>query len=621
MKEKFKRLKLIHMVYIFIFLLLVILVITITILFNRPNSKIKTTISSYDCNTLGFENYDYTLDVANDSLQINNGGNYLISGSGTSKCIYVNAKGQNVTIGLNNVNIENDGPCIYIKEARKVYITILDNSINTLKTTSTTATYNSDLDMYNEGCIYSKDNLTINGKGTLNIDNKFSDGIKANDLLIIVDTTLNINAVGHGVNSNEGTEVKDVNLNIVSKKDGIHSENNDDLDRNYISLISGNYKITTCSDGISASGTLGILDGNFDIDAKTSTIGANSARGLKSDNLIIIKGGVFNIISNDQGIKSYGNLNIFGGNIVIDGKKGLKAEKTIYINGGTVDITSSYDGINSTSEIQILSGDVNITASDDGLHADDRVLIKGGNINIKKSYEGIESYEVIIKGGTTLIKATDDGININCPEVGMGMFGGMGGMMPGQSSSNNTSESSIGILKVTGGYLYVNAGGDGLDSNNKIRITGGVTLVDGPTDNGNGYLDYASTCKVTGGVLIACGSSGMAQNVTSGQCSIMINFTNTNSAKTTFGFFDKNNKLIFAYKPTKKYQSIVVSSNKLKMYKTYNVYTNISVDGDSFNGYYTEGTITKSGKLYTTYKQTSKQMTLGNTGGMGMGPR
>lgn len=618
MIEKLKRLKLIHIVYIFIFLLLVILLITIIILFNKPNSKIKTAISSYDCNVLSFESYDYTLDVAHDSLQINSGGSYLISGSGASKCIYVNAKGQNVTIGLSNVNIENDGPCIYVREARKVYITILDNSINTLKTTSTESTYNNDLDMYNEGCIYSKDNLTINGKGTLNIENTFSDGIKANDLLIMVDATININAVGHGVNSNEGVEAKDVNLNIEATKDGIHSENNDDLDKNYISLISGNYKIITSSDGISASGTLGILDGNFDIDAKTSTIGTNSARGLKSDNLIIIKGGMFNILSNDQGIKSYGNLNIFGGNIVVDGKKGLKAEKTIYINGGTVDITSSYDGINSTSEIQILSGDINITASDDGLHADNRILIKGGNIDIKKSYEGIESYEVIIKGGTTLVKATDDGININCPEVGMR---GVGGMKPGQPASTTSSESSIGILKVTGGYLYVNAGGDGLDSNNKIRITGGVTLVDGPTDNGNGYLDYASTCKVTGGVLIACGSSGMAQNVTSGQCSIMINFTSTNSAKTTFGFFDKKNKLIFAYTPTKKYQSIVVSSNKLKLYKTYNIYTNISVEGDSFNGYYTEGIVTKSGKLYTTYKQTSKQLTLGNAGGMGMGPR
>lgn len=618
MVEKLKRLKLIHIVYILIFLLLIILIITIIILFNKPNSKIKTTISSYDCNVLSLENYDYTLDVANDSLRINNGGSYLISGNGTSKCIYVNAKGQNVTIGLNNVSIENDGPCIYIAEARKVYITVIDNSINTLKTTSTTSTYNSDLDVYNEGSIYSKDNLTINGKGTLNIENTFSDGIKSNDLLIMVDATLNINAVGHGVNSNEGTEAKDVDLNIVSTKDGIHSENNDDLDKNYISIISGNYKIITGSDGISASGTLGIIDGNFDIDAKTSTIGANSARGLKSDNLIIIKGGTFNILSNDQGIKAYNTLNIFGGNIVIDGKKGLKAEKTIYINGGTIDITSSYDGINSTSEIEISGGELNITADDDGLHADNRIIIKGGNTNILKSYEGIESYEVIIKGGTTLVKASDDGININCPEVGMG---GMGGMKPGQSSVSTTSESSIGILKVTGGYLYINAGGDGLDSNNKIVIKGGITLVDGPTDSSNGALDYASSCKVTGGVLIACGSNGMAENVTSGQCSIMINFTSTYSAKTTFGFFDKNNKLIFAYTPTKKYQSIVVSSNKLKLYKTYNIYTNISVEGESFNGYYTEGTITNSGKLYSTYKQTSKQMTLGNAGGMGMGPR
>lgn len=45
-------------------------------------------------------------------------------------------------------------------------------------------------------------------------------------------------------------------------------------------------------------------------------------------------------------------------------------------------------------------------------------------------------------------------------------------------------------------------------------MTGGTVLVDGPTSNGDGALDYDHTATITGGTLVAAGSSGMVQAIT-----------------------------------------------------------------------------------------------------------
>lgn len=63
-------------------------------------------------------------------------------------------------------------------------------------------------------------------------------------------------------------------------------------------------------------------------------------------------------------------------------------------------------------------------------------------------------------------------------------------------------------MKIT----YVNAEGDGLDTNGRILMTGGDVTVHGPTNGGNGTLDFGGTCKIDGGIFRGVGSVGMAQN-------------------------------------------------------------------------------------------------------------
>jgi len=106
-------------------------------------------------------------------------------------------------------------------------------------------------------------------------------------------------------------------------------------------------------------------------------------------------------------------------------------------------------------------------SADDGLHADALVKIAEGTINIASSCEGIEAAVVTLAGGDIHIVASDDGINV--------------------------------------------AGGDGIDCNGRVFMTGGTVVVHGPVEDMNGALDYLGEFTVSGGFVVAAGSVGMAE--------------------------------------------------------------------------------------------------------------
>lgn len=150
----------------------------------------------------------------------------------------------------------------------------------------------------------------------------------------------------------------------------------------------------------------------------------------------------------------------------------------------------------------------------------------------------------------------------------------MFGRMFGASSSD---DSSLSVLKISGGTLYVNADGDGLDSNGDLIVEGGITIVDGPTNSGNGALDSGSenggSIVCNGGTIIAIGASGMAESFESdsAQCSFIKTFSGTMSAGTQITITDENGKTIFEHKSAKSFNSVVFSSPDLVLGNTYTI--------------------------------------------------
>ena len=143
---------------------------------------------------------------------------------------------------------------------------------------------------------------------------------------------------------------------------------------------------------------------------------------------------------------------------------------------------------------------------------------------------------------------------------------GFGGMM-----QDNFGSSDSAALSISGGKITVTCEGDGLDSNGKLLISGGEIYVNGPTSNGNGALDYGSEATITGGTIVAAGSSGMAVNFGSNstQGSILLNYQS--SSKDTIKVTDSDGNTIIEYTPAKSYNSVVVSSPKLTKGGTYKV--------------------------------------------------
>lgn len=314
------------------------------------------------------------------------------------------------------------------------------------------------------------------------------------------------------------------------------------------------------------------------------------------------------VVSKDSLKVVSGTLNI---NSVSDA---LQGKDSVRICGGTVNINAGEDAVKTSNDedeekgfVYIIGGELNIEAGDDGIHAEKKLTIKDGTINVKKSYEGIEGADIEISGGKISVISTDDGINV---------AGGSDGQTYGRPMEfQNLGNSSLNLL-ISGGYIFVNAGGDGLDSNGTLSIQGGVILVSGSDTSGNGALDYDASADISGGTLIALGSSGMAAGFgdNSTQNSFMTNLSSSQEANTLVAVTDENNNLIVSFTTPKRFDNIVVSSSKLELNKEYNIVVGASVPNADENGYADSGTLS-SGNIDSTITLTS--VSTNNGGGMG----
>ena len=196
----------------------------------------------------------------------------------------------------------------------------------------------------------------------------------------------------------------------------------------------------------------------------------------------------------------------------------------------------------------------------------------GGDVSITESYEGLESAVISIDDGNFYIVSSDDGLNV------AGGNDGSGGFTPGTSGSY--------CMYIDGGYLAIYAGGDGLDSNGSIEMTAGTALVHGPTSDGNGALDYMSSFTITGGLLVAAGSSGMAEapSSSSTQYSVLLKFSEE-AAGTLFHVETGGGDDILTFRPSKRYESIVFSTPELSSCTSYEVYSGGSSTGTEADGY------------------------------------
>lgn len=477
----------------------------------------------------------------NSVLTISSPGTYVFSGTYNGS-ITVNCETkETVRIVLNGAEINStSNSAIDITKASKVIITSAKDTSNIL---SDSDNYTLNADEEPTACIFAKSDLVLNGSGTLQINANYKDGIKSKDTLYIVNTNVDVTSVDNGITGKDTLGIVDSTITINAQGDGLKATNDKDENLGNLIVDSGSIKLTVGDDGMQAVSSLVINDGTIDIQA-----GEGYSAAVHTDDMQM--GGGF----------GKGNMGGPSSTATSDTEetksKGLTATGVMEINGGTITINAQDDAINCEGNLTVTKGTMNIQAGDDAMHADNILQIDGGDITIVNSYEGLEATTIILNDGKINITASDDGIN-------------------GSNASSSEAMNDDGsMLYIHGGTIIVDASGDGIDMNGSGEMDGGTVTVYGPTNSGNGALDYNGTFNVNGGVFYAGGASGMAQTPSQSSSAYTFNI-GTSSGSITIK--DSDGNVVGEYVSSKSYQVLSFTSDQLKQGSTYTVEENGSV--------------------------------------------
>lgn len=454
------------------------------------------------------------------TVAITVGGDYTVTGTLTDGMIHINTA-ERVKIRLNNAYITtSNGPCIFVEAADKTFITIEDNTKNSL------TALNSE-----DGAIYSKDDLEIKGNGTLNVVSKIGHGIKASDDLNVENGNINIEAYKDGIHINDTCELIDGTITIKATGDGIDSENS-------IDVSGGKYNITTIGNPETAS-----------------------SKGFSAIGMINITGGDIVLSTKDKAIKSDYSIIISGGSITVSSAEhSLDAKENITINGGDLSLNSGKDAIHieaddtTASTFEMNGGTVNIKSKDDAIHATTSIKVTKGKMNIDKCFEGFESAKIYIGGGHIFMNAADDGLNATV----------------GAEIDCYDGEATI---HITGGKLEIVTNGDAIDSNGDILVDDGEVICHGPGNKifGFGTLDFVNKAEINGGTFISFTAIGKAFSDTSTQASFNLNLTAEATKGTEVTVTDLKGNEIFVGAAKTSFNCVIVSTPEIVMGNEYNV--------------------------------------------------
>ena len=565
----------------------------------------------------GSTSTDASVLIDGQTVTITQEGTYQIAGTLDDGTLIVES-GENakITLVLGGVSIKNTtGAAIQIGTADDVTIELAEGTTNVLQSgEEVDIAAATESEEASGGALQSKADLKIKGKGSLTVLGYLNNGIHCTKDLKIKNGNISVTALEHGIKGKKSVTVSGGTVTVTSGKDGITSDETENEEKGFVTIEGGEIIITSAGDGVSAETTLTVTDGVISIISGGGSANAQQ----KTDNMR----GWWDFDNSDSDDDSASC-------------KGLKAGKALVISGGSITIDAQDDALHTDGDMTISGGECILSTGDDGAHADLSLTVLDGKITVLTSYEGLEANQITLAGGDLDITASDDGINANGGSDGFsggfgggfgGGHGGMGGSfggrrndtnnqsgdttppdnnnmtppdnsnmqtppdgnapsgnpptMPGQDAADSTSTDDTTdkqpVLLITGGKITVNADGDGLDSNGNLRVEGGDITINGPSNGGNGAIDIGTENGgagfISGGTLIALGTSSMAENFgsTSTQCAFLVTM-NSFGAGETITITDSQGNVLYTGVTVKSANSVVFSSPDLTVGETYTV--------------------------------------------------
>ena len=397
-------------------------------------------------------------EIEGTDVSITAAGTYVFSGDCDDGSITVKKGVTGVTLVLNGLTLTNaDSAAITLNKTAEAALIAAAGSENTVADTAGANDENAAVK------VKSGASLSLSGTGTLTACGNVKNGIKgASDAVITVDEmTLNIEAADDGLSCDDELTIKGGRVNITAGGDAVKAspdtddtENPDTTSLGSVTISGGTITLEAAEDGIQADGDLTISGGTFAVTAN---------------------GGHTTAISDEDA-----------------SCKGLKAGKTLTVSGGTFTVDSADDALHA-NDVTVSGGTLTLASGDDAVHVDNDLVVgvQGSSststpkINITASYEGLEGTTVSVYSGDIDVVASDDGVNAASSELG--------------------EHSDKFAINIAGGDLYIDAGSDGLDSNNDISITGGRVEVYGADAMMDAAIDYDGTFTLSGGTLFGAG--------------------------------------------------------------------------------------------------------------------
>ena len=542
-------------------------------------------------------------------------GTYVVTGQLTDGQLLVAAGDDDkVQIVLAGAEIHNeDGPAVYVQNADKCFVTLADGTENTL-TDGESYTLEADSDEP-YATLFSRCDLTLNGSGTLTVTGSYRHAVCSKDDLVVESGTYNISAVEDGLRGRDCVKIRDGAFSIEAGGDGIKSNKDSKPTKGFVSI-----------DG-----------GTFDIQAGDDAVQAKT--------LVRVAGGTLNVAANDDAFHSDLEMHLLGGTLTVDaGDDAFHAETKLTVDDGTVDVTSCYEGYEA-EKIYVNGGETHIVASDDGVNASAADLTDDSSDSDTVSStlpNGQAPGEVGQAGAAPELpsgEAQAGGQNAGAPAQGGMAAGGAPGQQTGNEPTppsgseaaanggapDNAFAEGAGqggmtqgdencLIQINGGYLFVDATGDGIDSNGSVEVTGGVLLVAGPTSDGDGAFDYDLSATVSGGTVLMVGSTGMAQNFTSGTQAFAMT-TASGTAGQTVAVVDGNGTVVASFTATKQFGMVLASSPAFTEGGEYTLVIGGEVAGANADGYATSGTVSGGSETAITASCTATS----GLGGLGQG--
>lgn len=390
-------------------------------------------------------------------VSITAAGTYVFSGDCDNGSITVKKGVTGVTIVLNGLTLTNDdSAAITLNKTAEASLIAAAGTTNTVADTEGSSDENAAVKVKSGAA------LAISGTGTLTVDGNAKNGIKgaADAVITVAEVKLNINAANDGLSCDDELNITGGTLSITAGGDAVKAspdtgENPDTTSLGNVTISGGTLALNATENGIQADGDLTISGGTFHV--KTN-------------------GGHTTALTDDSA-----------------SCKGFKAGKTLTVTGGTLTVDSADDALHANTDVTISGGTLTLATGDDGVHADNDLVIgaKGSSstttpkISITASYEGLEGTTVTVYSGDIDVAASDDGVNA--------------------ANSTLGERSDKYAINIAGGDLYIDAGSDGLDSNNDITITGGKVEVYGADAMMDAAIDYDGTFTLSGGTLFGAG--------------------------------------------------------------------------------------------------------------------